>query len=198
MGNRNNTNRMKIFIAWSGKLSHRLAKALHRWLPQVLPYVEPWISSEDINKGMAWTPELWGALRNSDFGIICLVPGIEKQPWVLLEMGALACTQAKDRVAPFLVGLEPNALSEPLRQFQYVKAEREDVLRLLKRINDAAGEKSISEDAIDEAFRKHWSKLQKNLYRFAIECPVVKEEPKGSGGTNASHTRGRESFEPDY
>ncbi len=188
---------MKIFITWSGSLSHFIAKALHNWLPQVLPYVEPWVSSKDINKGMAWTPDLWNALGTSKFGIICLVPGIEKQPWVLLEMGALACTQAKDRVAPFLVGLKPNALPLPLRQFQYVNAEREDVLRLLKSINDAAGEESISEDVIDEAFRKQWSKLQKNLYRFAIECPVVEEDSTGSGGTSESPAWG-ESFEPDY
>ena len=42
---------MKVFISWSGTRSKALANALHKWLPMVLQYVEPWVSDSDIDAG---------------------------------------------------------------------------------------------------------------------------------------------------
>ena len=42
---------MRIFISWSGAASLELARILKEWLPTVLPYANPWLSSEDIRKG---------------------------------------------------------------------------------------------------------------------------------------------------
>lgn len=42
---------MKIFISWSGPKSGAVAKALREWLPLVVNAFEPFLSSDDIDKG---------------------------------------------------------------------------------------------------------------------------------------------------
>jgi hypothetical protein len=49
---------VKLFISWSGSRSHQIARILRESLPNVLPHVEPWFSSEDIAKGTRWSIEL--------------------------------------------------------------------------------------------------------------------------------------------
>ena len=48
---------MDIFVSWAGRDSHAIALVLRQWLPRVLPFVRPWVSSEDIRKGTRWSDE---------------------------------------------------------------------------------------------------------------------------------------------
>ena len=81
---------MKVFISWSGPQSYGVALVLREWLPTVLQYLEPWVSSEDIDKGARWTDALGTELDASKFGIICLVPGNVDEPWLNFEAGAIS------------------------------------------------------------------------------------------------------------
>jgi hypothetical protein len=85
---------VKLFISWSGELSHQIALHLKKWLPVVLPFVEPWVSSEDIPKGTRWGAELATQLEGTASGIVCLVPGNVHEPWLNFE----ATRFAKDDV----------------------------------------------------------------------------------------------------
>ena len=66
---------MKVFLSWSGELSHKVAEILKAWIPSVLPNVEAWLSSEDISKGSRWASVLAERLEKSSYGIVVAVPG---------------------------------------------------------------------------------------------------------------------------
>jgi len=63
---------MKVFISWSGPFSKQVAELLRDWVGDVLQGVQPWISSEDIEKGSFWFGEISNQLAETSFGIICL------------------------------------------------------------------------------------------------------------------------------
>jgi hypothetical protein len=71
---------MKVFISWSGEMSHKVANVLRDWLPYVIQAVDPFVSSGDINKGERWGDVLAEELEDTEFGIICLTPYNVKAP----------------------------------------------------------------------------------------------------------------------
>lgn len=46
---------MRVFISWSGETSHKVALALHGWLPKVVQALNPWVSTEDMIYGRVST-----------------------------------------------------------------------------------------------------------------------------------------------
>lgn len=154
---------MKVFLSWSGQTSRAVAEALHRWLPSVIQFAEPWMSAEDISKGMRWSSVVARKLMETSFGIICVTRDNVGAPWLLFEAGALSKTIDNTFVCPYLVGVEPNELKGPLAQFQAAKADREDTKRLLYAIN-SANKRSLPEKRIDEVFNALWPRLQKLLH----------------------------------
>jgi hypothetical protein len=65
---------MRIFVSWSGERSHGVAEALRNWLPHVIQGLQPWLSSNDIDKGARWAADIASHLEESRVGIICLTP----------------------------------------------------------------------------------------------------------------------------
>jgi hypothetical protein len=130
---------MKLFISWSGELSQRLALHLGAWLPNVLPFVEAWVSSEDIPKGVRWGAELATQLEGTDSGIVCLVPDNLNAAWLNFEAGALSKSVTEGHVHPFLFGLDSHDLVGPISQFQATRFSKDDVHKLVKALNSEAG-----------------------------------------------------------
>ena len=89
---------MKVFLSWSGTLSHKVARILKAWIPSVLPNVEAWLSSEDIPKGSRWAPVLAERLEKSFYGIVVAVPGNISEPWLNFEIGAISRSLYQKRV----------------------------------------------------------------------------------------------------
>lgn len=63
---------MKVFISWSGNKSHKVAMIFREWLPSVIQSLEPYVSSEDIDKGARWSSDIAKELEDSTFGILCV------------------------------------------------------------------------------------------------------------------------------
>ena len=160
---------MEIFVSWSGRESHAAARTLREWLPQVLPFVRPWVSSEDIRKGTRWSDELWGRLQRTSYCIVCLTPGAVRSPWVNFEAGAVArAVDGPAHVSPLLLGISPQDLTgSPLAMFQCTEFNERDVERLLQAIN-AVATAPISESQVVADLRRTWIYLHDEIRRIDL------------------------------
>lgn len=150
---------MKIFVSWSGELSHEVALFLKDWLPNVIQTVDLYVSSEDIDKGARWFAEVGAELADAQFGIVCLTRENMQAPWVLFEAGAISKTVNQSRVIPLLIDLSPSDLKGPLVQFQAATVTEPDVKRLTKTIN-AYSETPLRDAQLDKIFSKWWPDLE--------------------------------------
>jgi TIR domain len=152
-----------VILTWSGSMAHKVASALYDWLPEVIPNLKPWISSEDIAKGTPWYGNLMGQLEHTKKCIICVTPENVGSPWIFYEAGAVAVKGGTANICPYLVGVAGEEISDtPLGQVQWTKAEGDDTWRLVRDLNKSLpvphGEKLIR-----NAFKNQWPKLSKKL-----------------------------------
>jgi hypothetical protein len=166
---------MKIFISWSGELSHRVALILRDWLPSVIQAIEPYVSSEDIDKGARWFTDIAGELENSSFGIVCLTRENLKAPWILFESGAISKSLDRSRVSPLLINLSPSDLEGPLVQFQATTISRPDMLKLVKSINGALTEGRLNEIQVEKFFEKWWPDFEQRVQEAIAQVKQTDE-----------------------
>ena len=155
---------MRVFISWSGHLSHQIACILRDWLPSVIQCIRPYVSSEDIDKGTRWSTDIAKELEAAQFGIICVTQGNLDAPWINFEAGALSKSIEKSNVAPFLFHVKRSEVKGPLLQFQSVLYEREELAKLLVSVNNRLTESErLKEDALNRAFEVWWPELKRLL-----------------------------------
>ena len=154
---------MKVFISWSGDLSHKVAVAFRDWLPSVIQSLDPYVSSEDIDKGARWASDISNELEESTYGILCLTKENVGAPWLNFEAGALSKSVDKSRVSPFLFNLKTSDLQGPLLQFQSTLFKKSDLQKLLRSLNEACGETKIEDGRLDNIFDVWWPKLNEQL-----------------------------------
>jgi hypothetical protein len=154
---------MKIFLSWSEERSKFIAEALRNWLPNVIQVIEPWMSKEDIKSGGRWSPEIMTHLEASKFGIICLTPENQNNPWIMFESGALSKTIAQTFVCPLLFEMNPSEIVGPLSQFQANQFNKDGLFRIINSINDALGPQSLKKEKLDETYSVWWPKLEEKM-----------------------------------
>ena len=170
---------LKVFLSWSGEQSHALAAILRDWLPTVLHFVDPWMSSKDIAKGKRWGTEIGDHLEQARYCIVCVTPGVEREPWVNFEAGAVSKIVKDSYVSPLLLGVSVNDLGDlPLSLFQCTPFEKDEVRSLLRSINQAAGS-PVPEARLDKSLDFSWASLQGMVQQIdlsAREDPQDEEE----------------------
>jgi hypothetical protein len=154
---------LKVFISWSGDLSREVAELLSAWLEDVLQNTKAWLSEAGLEKGSIWFDEVAKQLSDTGVGVLCVTRSNQDAPWVLFEAGALCKGLAKNRVCPFLVDLEPTELRQPLSQFNGTRPTKDDVLKLVKTINNTDKEHARSDTQLDKAFSKWWPDFEKRF-----------------------------------
>ena len=175
---------MKVFISWSGNKSHRVALVFREWLPSVIQSVEPYVSSEDIDKGARWSTDIAKELENSTFGILCVTKENLEAPWLSFEAGALSKTMDKSFVTPFLFDIKRSEVNGPILQFQSTIFDKEDIKKLLQTLNKACGESGITEAMLDKAFEVWYPTLEKELNGLHDVTDEGQEEPDAEAEKN--------------
>lgn len=161
---------MKVFLSWSGNESKQLATIFKEWLPNVLQYVEPYMSAQDISMGERWGNSIADNLEESVFGLIFVTPSNIKAPWINFEAGALSKT-FESRVIPILYKAEVTILDQgPLKQFQSAKnLEKESIFSLLQSINISNQDGGLNETRLENAFEMWWPKLKEAIDKIDKE-----------------------------
>lgn len=181
---------MKVFISWSGETSHHVALAFRDWLPSVIQTVEPYVSSEDIDKGARWSSDISSELEASVFGIICVTASNIDAPWVNFEAGALSKFVEKSRVTPFLFRMKRSEVKPgPLLQFQSTLDTRDDIHKMVESINSAMDKGALDPSRLNTIFDVWWPRLEERLskIRDATDQATEKaEKEKRSKGPDLS------------
>ncbi|WP_075619824.1 TIR domain-containing protein [Paenisporosarcina indica] len=169
---------MRVFLSWSGNLSHEVAVAFRDWLPIVIQSVTTYVSSEDIDKGARWSNDIAKELETCSYGIICVTKENIAAPWVNFEAGALSKFVDEGYVSPFLLNLKKSEVKGPLLQFQATAYDKEDVRKLLYSINKACGEEGLEVSRLDTTFDLIWDNLKGKLDEINKKYPniEIKEE----------------------
>lgn len=168
---------MRIFLSWSGNRSKYLAKCFKEWLPNVLQYVEPYMSEKDIKLGERWGKSIEENLRSNDFGLVFITPENIDAPWINFEAGALS-KSLQSRLVPILYDADVTILNNgPLKQFQSSKeVSKETIKQLILDINEFAEDSEcLKLERVETAFEKWWEDLEKNLNKTP-ENTEVKEQ----------------------
>lgn len=162
---------MKVFLSWSGDVSHKVALALRDWLPSVIQDVVPYVSSEDIDKGTRWSSDIAGELEESSFGILCVTKENLGAPWLCFEAGALSKTIDKSYVSPFLFNIKRSEVSGPILQFQSTIFEKDDVFKLISTLYATSSNNNLNEERLKKAFDVWWPSLEEELGKIKAEDP---------------------------
>jgi hypothetical protein len=161
---------MKVFLSWSGERSHSVAKLLYEWLNLVIQAAEPWVSSNDIERGTQWAAEINKELEATTQGIFCLTADNKEAPWILFEAGSLAKGQATSRVYTFLVDIKPSDVTGPLVLFNHTRPTEEDMFQLARSLNDRLGDRKLPEGKLKSAFDNAWPMFQTNFKQILKEA----------------------------
>lgn len=165
---------MKVFISWSGKLSQEIAKEIFEWLPMVIQSINPYMSSESIEKGTRWGASVADELENAKSGILVMTPDNINSTWLHFEAGALAKTIDETRIAPVLFDLKPSDIHAPISQFQVTVFERDEFWKLVRSINESLSEEALQEHHLRKMFEALWSGLEEKI------MPILEKSKKST------------------
>ena len=154
---------MKLFVSWSQDISRQIAQDFREWLPLVNQTIEPFMSEEDTDKGAHWSSTIRRELEQSAFGIVILTAENIDSTWLHFEAGAIAKSVEEGRVVPILFGLKHSDVQQPLSMFQSALFEREDIFRVVKSINGAAGAHAREERQLETVFDSFWPRLDEAI-----------------------------------
>ncbi len=124
--------------------------------------VEPWMSSEDIEKGSRGLYDIAAQLEDTDYGIVIVTADNFAKPWINFEAGALSRKVAESRVMPVLFRVNYADIYGPLTQFQYAETTQEDMFRLIRSINRLT-DRPLSDNVLELSFAKWWPDLEADL-----------------------------------
>ncbi len=155
---------MNLMLSWSKPQSKAVASELHDWLPSVLPGIEPWLSTKDIDKGREWFQELQGTLASTKVCIICVSEENVRSPWIYYEVGAIATNGPDVLIYPYLINVEPRFLSGgPLAQWQCTNASRDDTWELIKSLNSNALSNKHDVQLLQRNYETCWAQFENKL-----------------------------------
>jgi hypothetical protein len=170
---------LAVFISWSKSGSHQAALTFTEWLKGLIIGVEPWISSQDIEKGTPWFDAISEQLGRSRACILFVTPENLKSEWLYYEAGAVRHAMGREGlICAYLLEVGPGDLSGgPLGPYQMTKFDKEDTWLLIKTLNNRLPTPH-PETMLRNGFDGRWPNLRAKLARVAEKLKSP-DEPDG-------------------
>ena len=160
---------MKIFFSWSGSKSRSVAQALLEFTPWIVQSARPFIMA-DVS-----TANTVSALANVEAAVICLTKDNINNPWLAFEAGALCATLKSTLFFPLLIDFSIRELAGPLAQFQAVRPERRDLLKMYLTLN-ASSKYPSSDEVLEKVFLSAWPGFNERLQEILRREPSAPED----------------------
>ena len=169
---------MKVFVSWSGSLSHSVAEAFAGWLPTVIQECrEPFVSS-DIAKGEAWFQAITVELNDARVGIAFITADNSESPWLHFESGAMLTQLSKQRICPVVIDLKKSDYKGPLTNLQLTDiSDAQDFYKLLATVNSVC-DNPLSEPVLRDTFDMRWPTLKSLVERARETSSKAAVAPK--------------------
>ncbi len=168
---------MKLFLSWSGEVSHKVAGALRDWLPYIIQPVKPFLSSVDISKGERWKDVLLQELKDAKYGILCVTAYNVAKPWMNFEAGMLSNFFDRSCLTPLLFRIERSAITGPLAQFQSAICNDDDMFNMISSINYRLGDDGLDHELLRRTFDVWWKELKKELDQIPLTSQTESRTP---------------------
>jgi hypothetical protein len=176
--------KLQVFLSWSGDRSLAIAKEIKAWLPDVVRHAEPWLSDDDLRKGLQWLPELSKQLNSTGFGLLILTAENKNAPWLVFEAGVVSKALSDKHCCPVLCDIKPTDVSGPLTQFQStVVIDQNDMLKLVKSMNEASGSARVPDDRLEKWFARSWIEFKERVDQVLASkatAPTASEKARPS------------------
>jgi hypothetical protein len=169
---------MLIYLAWSGKRSEAVARAIQTFLTSVLQRVSAFYSPSDIEKGARWSSDLSQKLSEANVGIVVVTPENKDARWILFEAGALSKTPGSRVIC---LALDKVIIEQPLSQFQNITFSKGDIRTLILQINEWMDDGRVDPANVDRVFEALWPQLDAEVgvaLKTEVPTPVVRREPE--------------------
>lgn len=151
--------KMRVFISWSGQPERLVAEALREALTEVCAgRADVFVSSQDISKGDRGLNVIEAKLKASDYGIVVLSGANQHRPWINYEGGAMA-RSLSNPVSTILLDLSPSDVDGPLAPYQSTQfSDYRDMQRLFLEVAKAA-DPDIPDNTVAVLFTNAWEKI---------------------------------------
>jgi hypothetical protein len=144
----------------------------------MLQCVTPFVSSEDAAKGGRWATTIGNELEATRVGIVCLTRDNVSSRWIHFEAGALSKAVESAKLCPLLFDIEQSDITGPLAQFQCAKFSRDEMLRVVRMMNDEAGEQKLTDGVLSDTFDKWWPDLKEKISAALAASPPREAAPR--------------------
>lgn len=156
---------MRIFISWSKESSRSIALALQEFVSDFFRSrsLDFYVSATNILPGEGWLESIKSGIRESEMCILILTDENEFSRWAHFEAGAVAFNTKSTNVIPLLFTTRDMDSRSPLRQFQFLKNNDGDILKLLTLIKTNGKLRGVKKDQLKNRFDELYPSFQKRV-----------------------------------
>lgn len=170
---------MKVFLSWSGTKSKLYAEVFNKYISIIIPGIETFMSSEEIEKGMRWGEKIAKELHSTDYGILFVTDENISSPWLNFEAGALSKSIDVGRVAPLLIDAKIDELAgKPVSQFQASLFDKEELKKLITSIAKTGSTTKL--EIVSQYFEKFWPDIESDIEEKITLESGLKKSPEPS------------------